>query len=428
LQKGMVVVDTGEPIKVPVGEQILGRVVDVMGKNHDGLPQLVPAVTRPIFNKGVIFDHVESPTTILETGLKPIDFFAPILKGGKVGLFGGAGVGKTVLLTEIIHNIVIMSQGKSISVFTGVGERSREGQELFQTLVDSKVANGVALIYGQMGENPAIRFRTAIGGVAMAEYFRDEMGKDVLFFIDNVFRYAQAGYELSTLMKTIPGEGGYQSTLTSEMAMFHERLISTTTGSVTCMEAVYVPSDDITDFGVQSVFQYLDSTIVLSRQIYQEGRFPAVDFLSSNSSALNPEVVGDKHYTTVIAAQALMKKAVTLDRIVSLIGESELSAEDQLVYKRARILKAYMTQPFFVIEAQSGRPGHRVSLKETVDDVDTIISGGCDKLEPEDLMFTGSLKEFHDEQAAAAKTEETAAAAVTPTPTPATPVPVSAAG
>jgi F-type H+-transporting ATPase subunit beta len=391
LQKGMEVVDTGEPIMVPVGDDILGRVIDVMGKTHDNLGDLNPKVRAPVFSSGVAFDNVQSPTTVLETGIKPIDFFAPMLRGGKVGVFGGAGVGKTITLTEIIHNIVILSQGKAVSVFTGVGERSREGKELYQTLVDSKVDKGVALIYGQMGENPAIRFRTALGGVAIAEYFRDKMKRDVLFFIDNVFRYAQAGYELSTLMKTIPSEGGYQSTLTSEMAMFHERLISAKTGAITCLEAVYVPSDDITDFGVQQVFQYLDSTIVLSRQIYQEGRYPAVDILSSTSSALNPGIVGDLHYDTATEAQGLIKKSVTLDRIVSLIGESELSADDQVVYKRSKLLKAYMTQPFFVIEAQTGRPGFRVDLKQTVDDVRAILDGKCDALDPTDLMFIGSL-------------------------------------
>jgi F-type H+-transporting ATPase subunit beta len=392
LQKGMTVVDTGNPIMVPVGNKILGRVVDVMGKTHDNLGDLEEDIERaPVFSMGVPFENVEAPTNIMETGIKSIDFFAPILSGGKVGVFGGAGVGKTITLTEIIHNIVILSRGKAVSVFTGVGERSREGKELFQTLVDSKVDQGVALIYGQMGENPAIRFRTALGGVAIAEYFRDVIKKDVLFFIDNVFRYAQAGYELSTLMKTIPGEGGYQSTLTSEMANFHERLISAKTGAVTCLEAVYVPSDDITDFGVQQVFQYLDSTIVLSRNIYQEGRYPAVDFLASTSSALTPGVVGQLHYDTATEAQALLKKSVTLDRIVSLIGESELSVDDQLIYKRSKLLKWYMTQPFFVIEAQTGKPGFRVELKQTVDDVRAIIDGKCDHMDPDELQFIGSL-------------------------------------
>lgn len=394
LRKGSVIVSSGAPVKVPVGDAVLGRVIDVMGTNNDSLPPLQAKEFRPIFGHTAQYAETTSTDTILETGIKPIDFFAPILEGGKVGLFGGAGVGKTVLLTEIIHNIVIESKGKNLAVFTGVGERSREGQELFETLVDSKVDKGVALIYGQMGENPAMRFRTALGGVTIAEYIRDELKKNVLFFIDNVFRYAQAGYELSTLMKTIPGEGGYQPTLTSEMASFHERLVSTKSGSITCMEAVYVPADDITDPGVQAVFNYLDSTIVLSRQIYQEGRFPAVDVLSSTSSALTPGVVGEDHYKTLLDAQGLLKKALTLDRIVSLIGESELSTDDQQSYKRARLLKSYMTQSFSVIEAQSGRPGVRVSREQTVKDVRSILDGICDLLSPDDLMFIASIEDL----------------------------------
>lgn len=394
IRKGTVVISSGQYLQLPIGKEVLGRVMDILGKPHDGLPDIKATKFRPIFNKEVSYDTIKAPEVVLETGIKVIDFFAPILKGGKVGIFGGAGVGKTVLLTEIIHNIVILSRGESISVFTGVGERSREGQELYETLAENKVLQSVALIYGQMGENPAIRFRTAIGGVTLAEYFRDELKKDVLFFIDNVFRYAQAGYELSTLMKTIPSEGGYQSTLTSEMASFHERLISTDNGNITCLEAIYVPSDDITDPGVQAVLPYLDSTLVMSRAIYQEGRYPAVDLLSSNSSALNPDTVGDDHYKTLLETQSILKKAVTLERIVSLIGEGELSPEDQLIYKRSKMIKAYMTQSFFVTTAQSGRQGHRVPLKQTVDDMSGIIKGKYDNLESDKLMFIGSLKEL----------------------------------
>ncbi len=394
LSKGMVVVNSGDYIKIPVGPEVLGRVMDILGRTHDGTGEIKSKEYRPIFNREVLYDEIRAPEQILETGIKVIDFFAPILKGGKVGIFGGAGVGKTVLLTEIIHNIVILSKGESVSVFTGVGERSREGQELYETLAENKVLQSVALIYGQMGENPAIRFRTALGGVALAEYFRDELGKSVLFFIDNVFRYAQAGYELSTLMKTIPSEGGYQSTLTSEMAAFHERLISTPKGTITCLEAIYVPSDDITDPGVQSVLPYLDSTLVMSRAVYQEGRYPAVDLLASTSSALNPDTVGDAHYKTLLETQAILKKAVTLERIVSLIGEGELSPEDQLVYKRSKLIKAYMTQSFFVVTNQSGRQGHRVPVKQTVEDMRGVIDGKFDQLEPEQLMFIGSIKEI----------------------------------
>jgi F-type H+/Na+-transporting ATPase subunit beta len=412
IKRGMLVINTGEAIKVPVGGQVLGRAMDIFGMPQDGKQKFDSSKSRPIFSPELPFDEVLAPTQILETGIKAIDFFASLFKGGKAGIFGGAGVGKTILLTEVIHNIVILnnSEGGSsklststntnkqgakefISVFTGVGERIREGHELFQTLEESKVLPQVVLTVGQMGENPAIRFRTALVGVTLAEYFRDEEKKDVLFFIDNIFRFAQAGYELATLMNTLPGEGGYQATLTSEMGRFHERLVSTKHGSVTAIEAVYVPSDDTADPAVQAIFPYLDSTILLSRNIYQEGRFPAMDFLSSTSSALNPKIVGDLHYKVLLESQSILKKAVSLERIVSLIGEAELNPADQLVYKRAQLLKAYMTQSFFVTEAQTGRPGKFVKLTDTVNDVNDIVSGKYDQLAPEKLMFVGSLKE-----------------------------------
>lgn len=392
LARGDIVVNTGETIKIPVGNQVLSRVMNVFGVQQDGGEPLDLSESKQIFGKDVAFDDVVVPSVVLETGIKVLDFFAPILRGGKVGLFGGAGVGKTVLLTEVIHNIVILSKDKNVSIFTGVGERIREGRELYETLDENKVLDSVALIYGQMGENPAVRFRTAVAGVALAEYFRDVQNKDVLFFIDNIFRFAQAGYELATLMNTIPGEGGYQATLGSEMSTIHERLISTEKSSITCIEAIYVPSDDVTDYAVQSIFPYLDSNVVMSRQVYQEGRFPAVDLLGSGSSALTAEVVGEQHYNTYIDAQSLLKKAVTLDRIVSLIGESELPADDQVQYKRSRLLKNYMTQSFFVAEQQTGRKGEYVKLEETVNDVRAILDGKCDSIEPEKLLFIGSLK------------------------------------
>lgn len=392
LTRGKIVINTGKPITLPVGTELLGRVVDVFGTPQDDKGNIKSRASRSLFAKEIAFDEILSPSEILETGIKAIDFFSPIYKGGKVGLFGGAGVGKTVVLTEIIHNVVILNKEKSVSVFAGVGERIREGHELYEVLDKSGVLPQVALVFGQMGENPSIRFRTALSGVTLAEYFRDEERKNVLFFIDNVFRFAQAGHELSTLMNAIPAEGGYQATLTSEMGHFHERLTPTTQGCITSIEAVYVPSDDLTDYGVQSVFPYLDSMVVLSRAIYQEGRFPAIDVLSSTSTALTPEVVGDLHYKTVIEAQSLLKKALSLERIVSLIGESELSPEDQIVYKRALLLKSYMTQSFFVMEAQSGRKGEFVQLKDTVKDVRDILDGKHDDKEVEKLMFIGSLK------------------------------------
>lgn len=394
LHHGSIVVGTGQSIKIPVGKELLGRVIDTLGNPQDGLGDIAAKETRPIISKDLTFAEVNIPKQLLETGIKVLDFFCPIIKGGKVGLFGGAGVGKTVLISEIIHNLVILNPEKNVSVFTGVGERTREGEELFSTLIESKVMQGVSLIYGSMGENPAIRFRTAYTGVTLAEYFRDIMGKDVLFFIDNIFRFAQSGYELSTLMNSIPSEGGYQSTLTSEMASFHERLVSTVKNFITTFEAIYVPADDLTDSGVQAVFPYLDSGIILSRNVYQEGRFPAVDILSSTSSALNPDTVGEEHYNVALEAQTLLKKATALERIVSLIGESELSADDQMVYKRSKMLKNYMTQNFTVVETQTERKGAFVPIKQTIADVRAILDGKVDKLLPDDLLFIGTLKEI----------------------------------
>lgn len=391
---GSEVADTEETIRIPVGEELLGRVIDLFGKVQDGGEQLKGKHTKTIFKHELSYHNINTPKLILETGIKVIDFFAPILKGGKVGLFGGAGVGKTVLLSEIIHNIVILGGGESVSVFTGVGERSREGQELYETMKDNGVLKDICLIYGQMGENPAVRFRTATSGVAVAEHFRDEMGKDVLFFIDNVFRYAQAGYELSTLMNNIPSEGGYQATLSSEMASLHERLSSSQKNHITSFEAIYVPSDDLTDYGVQSVFPYLDSNIVLSRVVYQEGRFPAVDILSSVSSALNTEIVGQLHFDTVLQAQALLKKAVVLERMVSLIGEAELSGDDQIAFKRAKILKNYMTQGLSVIEVQTGRSGKFAPLGQVVKDVGEIVDGKYDGIDPGKFLYIGGVKEI----------------------------------
>ncbi|HSX08801.1 MAG TPA: F0F1 ATP synthase subunit beta [Candidatus Saccharimonadales bacterium] len=412
LHHGAVVLSSEQPIKIPVGKEMLGRVVNTLGEPQDGLGPINAKESKPIISKGISFANVTIPHEVLETGIKPVDFFTPIVKGGKVGLFGGAGVGKTVIISEIIHNLVILDPEKNVSVFTGVGERTREGEELFQTLIESKVMQGVSLIYGSMGENPALRFRTAFTGVTLAEHFRDSMGKDVLFFIDNIFRFAQSGYELSTLMNAIPSEGGYQATLASEMASFHERLVSTSKNAITTFEAIYVPADDLTDSGVQSIFPYLDSGLILSREVYQEGHFPAIDILASNSSSLNVETVGEEHYQTAIDAQTILKKAKSLERIVSLIGESELSTEDQTTYKRAKMLKNYMTQNFTVVEMQTEKKGVHVSLKDTVADVKAILEGKVDKLKPEDLMYIGTLKDLEQKLAAKApvstiKTDQT---------------------
>jgi len=393
LHYGSVVVSTEQPIRIPVGQEMLGRVINTLGEPQDDAGEIKAKEYKPIISKGVSFANVAIPREVLETGIKIVDFFTPIVKGGKVGLFGGAGVGKTVIISEIIHNLVILNPEKNVSVFTGVGERTREGEELFATLKESNVMQGVSLIYGSMGENPALRFRTAFTGVTLAEYYRDIMKKDVLFFIDNIFRFAQSGYELSTLMSAIPSEGGYQSTLGSEMASLQERIVSTQKNAITTFEAIYVPADDLTDSGVQAIFPYLDSSLILSREVYQTGHFPAIDILASNSSSLNPDTVGEEHYLAAVEAQAILKKAKSLERIVSLIGESELSADDQTTYKRSKFIVNYMTQNFTVVELQTGKKGVHVSLKETLADIKGILSGKVDSLDPDELMFIGTLKD-----------------------------------
>ncbi len=393
LYRGAQVINTNSPIQIPVGEEILGRIINIFGDPIDGKGFINTKTKQSIYSEHLPYEEIATHQEFLETGIKAIDFFCPILKGDKIGLFGGAGVGKTILLTEIIHNVVNLSTKRSV-VFAGVGERSREGQELYETLFNQKTLPFVSLIFGTMGDNPAIRFRTAFTAATIAEYFRDQADREVLFFIDNVFRFAQAGNELSMLMNTIPSEDGYQATLTSEMGAFHERLISSKQVAITTVEAVYIPNDDILDQGVQSIFPYLDSTIVLSRTIYQEGKIPAIDLLESNSSNLSPDVIGPDHYETVLATQALLKQAVTLERIVSLIGASELSNEDRLIYERSKKLKNYMTQSFFVAEAQTGRPGKYVPLKTTIRNVGQILNGEFDSVDEDKFLFLGSVEEL----------------------------------
>lgn len=396
LYRGATVINTKKPIMIPVGEQVLGRVMDIFGNPIDGKPEIITSEKKSIYGSIPSYNDLSTHQEILETGIKAIDFFSPIVKGGKIGLFGGAGVGKTLLLTEIIHNVIVLKkdeQKKNVSVFAGIGERIREGHELHQTLAEQKVLSSVSLVYGPMGENPAIRFLTAFTAATIAEYFRDGLQRDVLFFIDNAFRFAQAGNELAVLMNTIPSEDGYQATLASEMASFQERLVSVRNNSISTIEAIYVPNDDILDQGVQAIFPYLDSTVILSRNVYQEGHLPAVDLISSTSSNLDPELVGQLHYEVAPRAQNLLKEAVELDRIVSLVGEAELSPDDKLKYKRARKLKNYMTQPFFVAESQTGRPGIYVPRLSTVSDVDSILSGKFDEIPEEKFLYIGSLQE-----------------------------------
>ncbi|MDP2585540.1 MAG: F0F1 ATP synthase subunit beta, partial [Candidatus Levybacteria bacterium] len=309
LYRGLRVINTKKPILIPTGQGVLGRCLNIFGEPIDGLGPIKKEGEKPIYSESLDYSEIDKHKENLETGNKAIDFLTPMIRGGKIGLFGGAGVGKTVLLTEIIHNVVVLHKGKGLSVFAGVGERIREGHELYETLAEKQVLPSVSLILGTMGENPAVRFLTGFTGVTLAEYFRDSLKKDVLFFIDNVFRFAQAGNELSVLMNTIPSEDGYQATLTSEMASFHERLVSSINNSITSIEAIYIPNDDILDQGVQSIFPYLDSSVVLSRSIYQEGLLPAIDLLSSSSANLNPETVGQLHYDVALKALNLLKQA-----------------------------------------------------------------------------------------------------------------------
>ena len=394
LSRGLKVINTGKPIIIPTGPGLLGRAMNIFGEPIDGLGEIRKTGEKPIYEAGLDYAETTKYNDILETGIKAIDFLSPIIRGGKIGLFGGAGVGKTILLTEIIHNIIILRGRKGVSVFAGIGERIREGHELYQTLVEKKVLPSVSLILGTMGENPAIRFLTGYTAVALAEYFRDSLKKDVLFFIDNIFRFAQAGNELSVLMNTIPSEDGYQATLTSEMASLHERLISNKDSSITSIEAIYVPNDDILDQGVQAIFPYLDSSVILSRSVYQEGLLPAIDLLSSSSASLNPETVGQLHYNVAIKTLNLLKQATSLDRIVSLVGESELSLKDKLIYERAKKLRNFMTQNFFVTENQTGKKGSYVPRETTVTDVNDLLSGKYDEITDDKFSYIGSLKEI----------------------------------
>lgn len=394
IRRGAKVIPTGKPLLFPVGKNVLGRVVDVFGKPLDSKGVISADDLWPIRTRGSFNEDVVTPKDLLVTGVKVVDLFTPMIKGGKMGLFGGAGVGKTMLLTEILHNVVGGSKGKSVSVFAGVGERSREGLELWHALETSGVFDATTLVFGQMGENPAIRFMSAFGALAQVEYCRDVLKKDVLFFIDNVFRFAQAGNELSTLTSTIPSEDGYQPTLESEMAGFHERLLSTKGGIVSSVEAIYVPADDLLDHAVQAVFPFLDSSVVLTREVYQQGFLPAVDILASSSSLLTPGLVGEQHYNVALNAKHVIEQSQALERIVSLMGESELSKPDRTMLRRGRKIRNYMTQNFHVAEGQKGAKGTYVPVEQTVNDVAALLDGRMDDVPEEDMMNIGSLQDL----------------------------------
>lgn len=392
LSRGMPVIATGKQLELPIGRGFLGRAVNGLGEPIDGGGKIKTELVLPVFNL-VRYRSDGKQEAIWETGIKVIDFFTPLIKGGKLGLFGGAGVGKTVLLTEIMHNIFMEKGGQeNVAVFAGVGERIREGQELYEELKQKQVLGKTSLVYGSMGDNAAVRFTTAFAAVSVAEYFRDQQRNNVLFFIDNVFRFAQAGSELSIMTQTIPSEEGYQPTLMSEMAQFQERLTGSRQADLSSIEAIYVPSDDLLDQAVISVQGYFDSAVILSRDVYQQGRYPAVDILNSSSSALSAGLVGGDHFKAVMEVKKILKLAEKLERMVTLVGESELSADNKKIYRRANLIKAYMTQPFFVINRQTGVKGEQVRLIDTVKDVNQILAGKYDDRAVETISFMGKLK------------------------------------
>jgi len=389
LYRGAKVVRQFETISVPVGSGLLGRIVDVFGEPHDGKGPIKLNKRRSIYGTPPNFQSIKVNREILETGIKVIDFFTPFLKGGKIGLLGGAGVGKTVILSEFMHNITVFHKG--ISIFAGIGERIREAQEMIESLTEMNVLPNVSLVFGQMNERPSVRFRTGYAAATLAEYFRDEEDKDVLFFVDNAYRFIQAGNELSILMNTIPSEDGYQATLSSDIGIFQERLVSTNNAAITSIMAIYVPADDFSDAGVQSLMPYFDSQVMLSRDIAEEGRRPSVDIVASTSGLLSPSLVGDRHYQAYLEAIKILSRYEYLDRIVSIAGEHELSPEDRVLYRRARILLNYMTQDFFMVENQTGRKGVYVNRADVVEDVADIVSGKIDEWPYEKLLYISTL-------------------------------------
>ncbi|MFC6163433.1 MULTISPECIES: F0F1 ATP synthase subunit beta [Lactiplantibacillus] len=384
LRRGMAVEDTGSSITVPVGKETLGRVFNVLGETIDGGPEFGPDAERnPIHRDAPAYDELTTSTEVLETGIKVIDLLAPYVRGGKIGLFGGAGVGKTVLIQELIHNIAQEHNG--ISVFTGVGERTREGNDLYFEMKASGVLKNTAMVYGQMNEPPGARMRVALTGLTIAEYFRDVAGQDVLLFIDNIFRFTQAGSEVSALLGRIPSAVGYQPTLATEMGQLQERITSTKKGSVTSIQAVYVPADDYTDPAPATTFAHLDATTNLERSLTEQGIYPAVDPLASSSIALDPSIVGEEHYEVATEVQRVLQRYRELQDIISILGMDELSDEEKTTVARARRIQFFLSQNFFVAENFTGQPGSYVPIKDTVKGFKDILDGKYDDL-PEDAF------------------------------------------
>ncbi|MCQ2897206.1 F0F1 ATP synthase subunit beta [Helicobacter pylori] len=391
LVRNQIVKARGKMIEVPVGEEVLGRIFNVVGDSIDNLEPLKPSLTWPIHRKAPSFEQQSTKTEMFETGIKVIDLLAPYSKGGKVGLFGGAGVGKTVIIMELIHNVAYKHNG--YSVFAGVGERTREGNDLYFEMKEGGVLDKVALCYGQMNEPPGARNRIAFTGLTMAEYFRDEKGLDVLMFIDNIFRYAQSGAEMSALLGRIPSAVGYQPTLAGEMGKLQERIASTKNGSITSVQAVYVPADDLTDPAPASVFAHLDATTVLNRKIAEKGIYPAVDPLDSTSRILSPQMIGEKHYEIATGIQQVLQKYKDLQDIIAILGLDELSEEDKKTVERARKIEKFLSQPFFVAEVFTGSPGKYVTLQETLEGFGGILEGKYDHIPENAFYMVGSIQE-----------------------------------
>lgn len=391
LKRGGEVVDTGAPISVPVGKETLGRIFNVLGETVDGGEQVKTEKKYPIHRPAPRFTEQSNTTEILETGIKVIDLICPIAKGGKVGLFGGAGVGKTVVILELIHNIA--SEHGGYSVFAGVGERTREGNDLYHEMKDSGVLDKVSMVFGQMNEPPGSRARVALSGLSVAEYFRDEAHQDVLFFVDNIFRFTQAGSEVSALLGRMPSAVGYQPTLATEMGELQERITSTKNGSITSIQAVYVPADDLTDPAPATTFGHLDSTVVLSRSLSELGIYPAVDPLDSSSIILDPKIVGEEHYEVARGVQKILQRYKDLQDIIAILGMEELSNEDKLVVTRARKVQKFLSQPFAVAEAFTGRSGKYVKLADTVRGFKEILAGLHDDKSEDDFYMKGGIEE-----------------------------------
>jgi F-type H+/Na+-transporting ATPase subunit beta len=393
ITRGLEAIDTGGPIKVPVGKQTLGRIFNVLGHTIDKGEEVKNCELWPIFRPAPSLVEQKIEDAILETGIKVIDLLCPYLKGAKVGLFGGAGVGKTILIQELIHNVAIEHGG--YSVFVGIGERTREGNDLWLEMKASGVIDKTALVFGQMGEMPGARLRVGLTGLTMAEYFRDKEGQDTLLFIDNIFRYVQAGSEVSALLGRMPSAVGYQPTLASEMGMLQERITSTNKGSITSIQCVYVPADDYTDPAPATTFQHLDASTVLSRKISQAGLYPAVDPLETVSRGLLPELVGEKHYQVARAVQKTLQKYKELQDIIAILGMDELSEEDKSTVNRAKRIHKFLTQPLFVAAQFTNTPGKFVPREKTVEDFEKIISGECDSMPEQSFYMVGTLEEAY---------------------------------